>query len=96
MLEIEVHPDPAMDENRKGHGPEGRGNRRLASKSTPIVQGQDFDSSTGTWDREEISRILESTMKIDGFRYSVGMFWADVRIKLPKIGFYALVHWRSV
>ena len=31
MLEVEVHPKPAMDENREGHGPEGRGNRRLAS-----------------------------------------------------------------
>ena len=35
MLEVEVHPDPATDENRGGHGPEGRGNRRLASESTP-------------------------------------------------------------
>ena len=23
MLEIEVHPDPVIDENRDGHGPEG-------------------------------------------------------------------------
>ena len=29
MLEVEVHPDPAMDENGEGHGPEGSGNRRL-------------------------------------------------------------------
>ena len=65
MLEIEVHPDPAMDENREGHGPEGRGNRRLVSKSTPIEQGQDFDSSTGTWDREEISELSDiSTEKM--------------------------------
>ena len=27
MLEVEVHPEPAMDGNRDGHGPEGRGNR---------------------------------------------------------------------
>ena len=27
-LEAEVHPEPAMDENREGHGPEGRGNKR--------------------------------------------------------------------
>ena len=33
MLEVEVNQDPAMDENREGHGPEGRGNRRLASES---------------------------------------------------------------
>ena len=31
LLEVEVHPDPAMDENREGHGPEERGNRRLTS-----------------------------------------------------------------
>ena len=63
MLEIEVHPDPAMDENREGHGPEGRGNRRLASKSTPIEQGQDFDSSTGTRDREEMSELSDISTK---------------------------------
>ena len=31
-LEVEVHPDSAMDENQEGHGPEGRGNRILASE----------------------------------------------------------------
>ena len=31
MLEVEVHPEPAINENWDGHGPEGRGNRRLAS-----------------------------------------------------------------
>ena len=36
MLEVEVYPDQAMDENQEIHGPEGRGNRRLASESTPI------------------------------------------------------------
>ena len=55
MLEVEVHPDQAMDENQERHGPEGRGNRRLASESTPVEQGQDFATSTGTLDREEIS-----------------------------------------
>ena len=35
-LEVEVHSDPAMDENQDRHGPEGRGNRRLASESTPV------------------------------------------------------------
>ena len=35
-LQVEVHSDPAMDENQEGHGPEGRGNRRLASESTPV------------------------------------------------------------
>ena len=55
MLEVQVHPDQAMDENQELHGPEGRGNRRLASKSTPVEQGQDFATSTGTLDREEMS-----------------------------------------
>ena len=36
MLEVEVHPEQAMHENEEMHGPDGRGNRRLASESTPI------------------------------------------------------------
>ena len=46
-----------MDENQERHGPEGRGNRRLASESTPVEQGQDFATSTGTLDREEMSEL---------------------------------------
>ena len=42
MLEVKVHPDQAMDENQEIHGPEGRGNKRLASEFTPVEQGQDF------------------------------------------------------
>ena len=34
MLEVEVHPEKAMNENQEIHGPEGR-DRRLASESTP-------------------------------------------------------------
>ena len=49
--EVEVHLDPAMDEDQEGHWPEGRGNRRSASESTPVEQGQDFATSTGTLDR---------------------------------------------
>ena len=59
MLEVEVHSDPAMDENQEGHGPEGRGNRRLASESSPVEQGQDFATSTGTLDREEMSELSD-------------------------------------
>ena len=59
MLEVEVHPDQAMDENREIHGPEGRGNRRLAGESTPVEQGQDFANSTGTLDREEMSELSD-------------------------------------
>ena len=59
MLKVEVHPDPAKVENREGHGPEGRGNRRLASESTQVEQGQDFATSTGTLDREEMSELSD-------------------------------------
>ena len=58
-LEVEVPSDPAMDENQEGHGPEGRGNTRLASESTPVEQGQDFATSTGTLDREEMSELSD-------------------------------------
>ena len=58
-LDVEVHPDPAMDENQQGKGPEGRGNRRLVSESTPVEQGQDFATSTGTLDREEMSELFD-------------------------------------
>ena len=58
-LEVEVHPDPAMVENQQGHGPEGRVNRRLANESTPVEQGQDFATSTGTLDREEMSELSD-------------------------------------
>ena len=51
MLEIEICPDPALDANRAGRGTEGNRNRRLASESTPVEQGQDFATSTGTLDR---------------------------------------------
>ena len=59
MLEVEVHPDPAIDENRGGHGSEGRGNRGVASESTPVEQGQDFSTSDGTIDREEMSELSD-------------------------------------
>ena len=61
MLEVEVHPEPAMDENRDAHGPGGRGNRRLASESTPVEQGQDFATSTGTLGREELSQLSDTS-----------------------------------
>ena len=58
-LELEVHPDPAIDENREGHGPNGSGNRRLTSKPTPVEQGHNFATSTGTLDREEMSELSD-------------------------------------
>ena len=69
MLEVEVHPEPAINENWDGHGPEGRGNRRLASESTPLEQGQYFATSTGTLDREEMSEQSDiSTEKVASTR----------------------------
>ena len=59
MFEVEVHPESAMDENRDGHGPEGRRNRLLASEPTPVEQGQDFATSSGTLDREEMSELSD-------------------------------------
>ena len=64
MLEVEVHPVQAMDENRERHGPEGVGNKRLASESTPVEQGQDFATSTGTLEREEMSDFPQGTVRI--------------------------------
>ena len=58
-LEIEIHPHPALDENRARHGTEGSGNRRLASESTPVERGQDFATSTGILDRDEMSELSD-------------------------------------
>ena len=70
MLEVEVHPDQAMDEDQEKHGPEGRGNRRLASESTPVEQSQDFATSTGTLDREEMSELSDISTDIVATRIS--------------------------
>ena len=65
LLEVEVHPEKVMDENQERHGPEGRANRRMTSESTPVEQGQDFATSTGTLDREEMSELSEiSTVNV--------------------------------
>ena len=54
-----------MDENWDGHGPEGRGIRRLASESTPVEQGQNFATSTRTLNRGEMSELSDiSTEKV--------------------------------
>ena len=70
MLEVEVHPDQAIDENQEIHGPEGRGNRRLASESTPVEQGQDFATSTGRLDREEMPELSDISTEIVATRRS--------------------------
>ena len=41
ILEIEIHPNPALDENRAGRGTGGNANRRLTSESTPVEQGHE-------------------------------------------------------
>ena len=64
MLEAEFHPDQAMDEDQVKHGPEGRGNRRLASEPTPVEQGQDFATSTGTLDKRRCRNCLKSLLKL--------------------------------
>ena len=59
MLEVEIRPKPVLDENRAGRGTEGNGKRRLASESTPLNQGQDFATSTGSLDRGELSELSD-------------------------------------
>ena len=70
MLEVEVHPDQAINENWEIHGPEKRRNRRLASESTPVEQGQDFATFTGTLDREEMSELSDISTEIVATRRS--------------------------
>ena len=69
MLEVEVHTDQAMNDNQEVHGPEGRG-RRLASESTPVEQGHDFVTSTGTLDREQMSELSHISTEIVATRRS--------------------------
>ena len=64
ILEVEVPPDQAMHETQETHGRDGRGNRRLASGSTPVEQGQDFATSTGTLDPEEMSELSDISTEI--------------------------------
>ena len=61
MLEVEVHPDQAMNENQEIHGPEGR-DRRLASESTPVEQGHDFATSTGSLSTEIVATRRSPTV----------------------------------
>ena len=55
MLDVEIHPNSALDENWAGRGTEGNENRRLKNESNTVEQGHHFASSTGTFDREEMS-----------------------------------------
>ena len=69
MLELEVHTDQVMNENQEVQGPEGRG-RRLASEYTPVEQGHDFATSTGTLDRDEMSELSDISTEIVATRRS--------------------------
>ena len=69
MLEVEVNTDQAKNDNQEVHGLEGRG-RRLASESTPVEQGHNFATSSGTLDREEMSELSDISTEIVATRRS--------------------------
>ena len=69
MLVVEVNTDQAMIDNQEVHGWEGRG-RRLASESTPVEQGHDFSTSTGTLEREEMSELSDISTEVAATRRS--------------------------
>ena len=69
LLEVEVNTNHAMNDNQEVHGLEGRG-RRLASESTPVEQGHDFATSTGTLDREEMSELSDISTEVATTRRS--------------------------
>ena len=58
-LNVEIYPNPPLDENWMVHGREGNRNRRLTSESTPVEQGHDFANSTGTLDRKDILELSD-------------------------------------
>ena len=57
-LEADIHPNPALDDNQAGRGKEGIENRRLASESTPVEQGQDFSKS------EKFLQFRKNTLRL--------------------------------
>ena len=63
LLEVEVNTDHTMNDNQEVNELEGRG-RRLASESTPVEQGHDFATSTGTLDREEMSELSDISTEV--------------------------------
>ena len=69
LLEVEVNTDHAMNDDKEVQGLEGTG-RRLASESTPVEQGHDFATSTGTLDREEMSELSDISTEIAATRRS--------------------------
>ena len=69
MLVVEVNTDQVINDNQEVHGLDGRG-RRLASESTPVEQGHDFATSTGTLDREEMWELSDISTEIPATRRS--------------------------
>ena len=69
LLEVEVNTDHTMNDNQEVNELEGRG-RRLASESTPVEQGHDFATSTGTLDREEMSELSDISTEVATTRRS--------------------------
>ena len=69
LLEVEVNMDHTMNDNEEVNGLEGRG-RRLASESTPVEQGHDFATSTGTLDREEMSELSDISTEVTATKRS--------------------------
>ena len=59
----------ACQYNQEVHGLERRG-RKLASESTPVEQGHDFATSTGTFDRKEMSELCDISTEIVATRKS--------------------------
>ena len=59
MLEVEIHPNPALDENQAGRGREENGNKMLTSESFPVEQGHNFATSIRTLDREEMPELSD-------------------------------------
>ena len=49
-LEVEIYWSPGQHQNLAGRGTEGKGNMRLTSEATLVVQDHDFATSIGTID----------------------------------------------
>ena len=62
-LKVVIRRSPAQDEDPAERGFKGNGTRRLTYESTPVEQGQDFATSTGTLDREEMLELSDMSIE---------------------------------
>ena len=62
-LEVAIRRNPAQDENQAGLVTKKNGIRRKMKESTPLEEGRDFATSTGTIDREEILKLPDFSIK---------------------------------